>query len=338
MADFASLALMGPERLRGTADRALELAIAYDAARRSYWRALLDFGERWPEITPTLQELLTERAGAAPREPEQVHALLRVADAGLVITSDLPGASVLRREVLSARNALVEANLGLVARIAGGKSGSFGGDASPDDLFQDGVIGLMRACEAFDPSRGIRFATYATWWIRKHVVDAAAVAGLLSVTQKGFAAVFALTRAVDDFLAAHGGGPCDDALQSILDVGSRGLASIRAAAAAIGPVLSADAPSSSHGERGDNVVDVIGVERSPFTASRPERPDEALERRQVEAVVVEVLQAAGEETRRLVGAVAGVSSWLRVRPALRADPARKAEIIGAVRHRLEVML
>jgi RNA polymerase primary sigma factor len=33
------------------------------------------------------------------------------------------------------------------------------------DLFQEGVLGLLRAVEKYDPSRNVRFATYATWWI-----------------------------------------------------------------------------------------------------------------------------------------------------------------------------
>ncbi|MCS7273396.1 MAG: RNA polymerase sigma factor RpoD/SigA [Fimbriimonadales bacterium] len=65
-----------------------------------------------------------------------------------------------------AREQLVQSNLRLVIAIARHYTGR---GLSMIDLIQEGNIGLMRAAEQYDPSRGNRFSTYATWWIRQAI-------------------------------------------------------------------------------------------------------------------------------------------------------------------------
>ena len=63
----------------------------------------------------------------------------------------------------AALDTLVSAYLRLVASIAG-KYARFG--LSREDLVQEGVFGLLQAAQKFDPERGFRFGTYASWWVR----------------------------------------------------------------------------------------------------------------------------------------------------------------------------
>jgi RNA polymerase primary sigma factor len=130
-----------------------------------------------PAKTVTNSKTLMTRASERPPEtPDLIPGYFAHIDKGKLLThaEEIDLSKRAKAGDKGARQRLIEKNLRLVVSVAK----KYRGMGLPfEDLIQEGNIGLMRAVEKFDPDRGWRFSTYATWWVRQAVQRAVADKG-----------------------------------------------------------------------------------------------------------------------------------------------------------------
>jgi RNA polymerase primary sigma factor len=125
----------------------------------------------------------------------------------------------------SARDKLVLANLRLVVSIAYRYRQR---GLAWDDLLQEGVCGLLRAADKYDPERGIKFSTYATWWIWQSLGRAVAEHPPIVRTPIYWSErISQLKHFWRDFIQDHGFAPSDRDVRDYFDLNDDQLCVLR---------------------------------------------------------------------------------------------------------------
>lgn len=210
--------------------------------------------------------------------------------------SGTPYSPSIRKRGIRAKQRLTESNLRLVVSVANKYRRVWQDHPERfEDLVQTGVLGLNRAIEMFDPTRGYTFSTYAYWWIRQAM--ARATEPLLSPIRTPEGVIsnwFKLSKVISHFEAEHGHRPSVEWL--INETGlSREKIERTVIVGCVRAVASLDQAIRTDNEEAGNLGDFISYEQPD--------PDDGLQEQLQRDTINRLLPQLSESDQQLLSAV-----------------------------------
>lgn len=189
---------------------------------------------------------------------------------------------------------LTRANLRFVVSVA--KQYQNQGLTLPD-LINEGNVGLIKAAERFDETRGFKFISYAVWWIRQSILQALAEqARIVRLPLNKIGTINKINRAYSELEQKYERPPSAEELAEFLEVTPE---EVRQSLANTGKHLSMDAPLSESDESSSSMYDVLP---NDYANSSPERElvTESL-RKDIERSLSTLTSREGEVVRLYYG-------------------------------------
>ena len=186
----------------------------------------------------SIEKYLEEIGGYSPLPPEEEIRLARLIKKGDTIALDK----------------LVKANLRFVISVAK----EYQGQGLPlQDLISEGNLGLIKAAQRFDETRGFKFISYAVWWIRQSILQALAEQSrVVRLPLNRVGAINKIGRALEQLEKVFGREPSINEVASKMDMTAFEVADVLKTSARH---LSLDEPFKD--EDGNNLLDVIESDR-----------------------------------------------------------------------------
>jgi len=169
-----------------------------------------------------------------------------------------------------------------------------------EDLINEGNVGLIKASERFDPSRGFKFISYAVWWIRQSILEAIANNGkVIRMPGNQISFIHKINKCSKEFEQYNDREPTEEELAEIMD---EDVYKISMLLRNNNKISSLDAPLGDDGEESFSLYDVI-------SAGEENNIDHSIDRDSLATDIESVMSTINPRQKEIIGMYFGIMGY-----------------------------